>query len=65
MNFPIAFKAMDCKFYAVRVRKIRFSGARKPVFLKASSGERCVPRNFVHFYKVHVFASSCTSSCTK
>ena len=32
MNFPIAFKAMDCKLYAVRVGKIRFSGARKPVF---------------------------------
>ena len=28
--------------------KIRFSGARKSVLLKASSGERCAPRNFVH-----------------
>ena len=31
-----------------RAEKIRFSGARKSVLLKASSGERCAPRNFVH-----------------
>ena len=31
-----------------RAGKIRFSGARKSMFLKASSGERCAPRNFVH-----------------
>ena len=30
-------------------RKIRFSGTRKSVLLKASSGERCAPRNFVLF----------------
>ena len=28
--------------------KIRFSGARKSVLLKAISGERGAPRNFVH-----------------
>ena len=27
--------------------KIRFSGTRKSVFLKTSSGEQCAPRNFV------------------
>ena len=31
-----------------RARKISFSGARKSVLLKASSGERCAPRYFVH-----------------
>ena len=31
-----------------RAGKVRFSGARKSVLLKASSGERCAPRNFVH-----------------
>ena len=31
-----------------RAGRIRFSGARKSVLLKASSGERCAPRNFVH-----------------
>ena len=30
-----------------RARKIRFSGSRKSVFLKASSGERCPSRYFV------------------
>ena len=30
-----------------RAGKIRFSGARKSVLLKPSSGERCTPRNFV------------------
>ena len=29
--------------------KIRFSGARKFVFLKAGSGECCATHNFVHF----------------
>ena len=28
--------------------KIRFSGVQKSVLLKASSGEHCVPHNFVH-----------------
>ena len=32
----------------VTAGKIRFSGARKSVLLKASSGERSAPRNFVH-----------------
>ena len=31
-----------------RTGKIRFSGARKSVLLKASSRERCVPQNFVY-----------------
>ena len=31
-----------------RAGKIRFSGAQKSVLLKASSGERCAPCNFVH-----------------
>ena len=31
-----------------RAGKIRFSGARKSVLLKASSGERCAPQNVVH-----------------
>ena len=31
-----------------RAGQIKFSGARKSVLLKASSGERCAPRNFVH-----------------
>ena len=31
-----------------RAGKVRFSGARKFVFLKASSGEPCAPPNFVH-----------------
>ena len=31
-----------------RAGKIRFSGAQKSVLVKASSGERCVPRNFGH-----------------
>ena len=31
-----------------RAGKIRFSGAQKSVLLKASSGERCAPQNFVH-----------------
>ena len=30
-----------------RAGKIRFSGARKSVLLKPSSGERCAPQNFV------------------
>ena len=30
-----------------RARKIRFSGTRKSVLLKASSGEHCASRNFV------------------
>ena len=30
-----------------RVGKVRFSGTRKFVFLKASSEERCAPHNFV------------------
>ena len=29
--------------------KIKFSGTRKSVLLKASSGERCTPANFVLF----------------
>ena len=29
--------------------KIIFSGARKSLLHKASSGERCAPRNFMHF----------------
>ena len=29
-----------------RVGKVRFSGTRKFVFLKASSEERCAPQNF-------------------
>ena len=32
----------------VRVGKIRFSGARESMLLKASSGKVCVPQNFVH-----------------
>ena len=32
----------------VAAGKIRFAGARKSVLLKASSGERSAPRNFVH-----------------
>ena len=31
-----------------RAGQIKFSGARTSVLLKASSGERCEPRNFVH-----------------
>ena len=31
-----------------RTGKIRFSGARKSVLLKTSSGECCAPQNFVH-----------------
>ena len=34
--------------HLIRAGKIRFSGTRKSVLLKASSGERCAPRNFVH-----------------
>ena len=30
-----------------RTRKIRFSGAQKSILLKASSGKRCAPGNFV------------------
>ena len=30
-----------------RAAKISFAGARKPVLIKASSGKRCAPRNFV------------------
>ena len=36
-----------CVYAINRVWKIRFSGARKSVLLKPSSGERCAPRNFV------------------
>ena len=35
-------------YLTVRAGKMRFSGARKSVPLKASTGERCAPRNFVH-----------------
>ena len=28
--------------------KISFSGARKSLLLKVSSGKRCAPRNFMH-----------------
>ena len=38
----------SCVGPRVRAGKIRFSGARKSVLLKASSGERCVPRNSMH-----------------
>ena len=38
----------------VRARKIRFSGARKSVLLKPSSGEPCAPRNFVLFVTLQV-----------
>ena len=48
--------------------KIRFSGERKSELLKASSGERCGPYNFVptslacNVQNVKVFASPCTKS---
>ena len=34
--------------YIVMAGKIRFSAALKSILLKASSGEHCVSRNFVH-----------------
>ena len=37
-----------------RAGQIKFSGARKSVLLKASSGERCAPRNFVHLVTLQV-----------
>ena len=48
-------------------RKIHFSGAPNSVLLKASSRERCVPRNFVHLVALRGtrVRLSCTSSCTK
>ena len=35
-------------YWQSKAGKIRFSGARKSVLLKASSEERCAPQNFVH-----------------
>ena len=35
--------------YQYRAGKISFSGARKSVLLKASSGERCVPCEFTRY----------------
>ena len=35
-------------FVESRTGKIKFSGAQRSVLLKASSGERCAPHNFVH-----------------
>ena len=39
LNFVVIISGLE---------KIRFSGTRKSVLLKASSGERCAPQNFVH-----------------
>ena len=40
-------KSFFVKIVISRARKIRFSGEQNSVLLKASSGERCAPRNFV------------------
>ena len=40
--------------------KMRFSGARKSVLRKASSGERCAPSKFVH-----LVALPCTLRCNR
>ena len=39
--------------YESRAGKIRFSGARKSVLIKTSSGKRCAARNFVHLLTLH------------
>ena len=49
----VLFKNNKTQFFPIfqeklRAGKIRFSGARKSVLLKASSGGRCAPKNFVH-----------------
>ena len=44
------WKSQNWDFHGIlfMAGKIEFSGARKSVLLKASSGERSAPRNFVH-----------------
>ena len=48
---PLLSKHLNChmilKATHYRAGKIRFSGERKFVLLKASSGDRCAPHNFV------------------
>ena len=46
INPSISEVSLFSKHY--RAGKIRFSGARKSVLLKTSSGECCAPQNFVH-----------------
>ena len=49
INFDISkLIQSNLLFKSNKTGKIRFSGARKSVLVKATSGERCVPQNFVH-----------------